>query len=460
MLGRLLSFALFQVLGAMFGWWFAKTFVPDASGFAVPLLLCAVVASYLWQVLDVALGMRVLRWLSDGAVAQPPEGFGLWREIADRMRRLSRLRERLVQQRDDRLQDFLAAMQASPNGVVLLDADLRIEWCNQSAQSHFGLDISRDLLQHFANLVRDPGFAAYLATGDFQNDVLMPGRAHTTSKPVRLSVHMHPYGEGRTLLLSRDVTAVEQAEAMRRDFVANVSHEIRTPLTVMAGFVETLQSLNLSAQEHARYLDLMAQQADRMQSLVSDLLTLSRLEGSPLPSVQEWVPMTSIFQQCRQEVTELSRVLWAQPQALDFDIAEGITVAGSAAELHSAVLNLISNAVRYTPEGKGIFVHWHANDDGSAQFSVRDEGVGIAPEHIPRLTERFYRVDRSRSRETGGTGLGLAIVKHVSQRHGAELSIVSTPGQGSTFTVRFPSSRVHLPASEADTALSAAATTT
>ena len=460
MLGRLLSFALFQGLGALFGWWFVRTFVPDAIGSAVPSLLCAIVASYMWHVLDVALGMRVLQWLSDGAAVQVPVGFGLWREISDRMRRLSRLRERAVQQRDDRLQDFLAAMQASPNGVVLLDADLRIEWCNQSAQSHFGLDISRDMFQHFGNLVRDPGFAAYLATGDFQNDVLMPGRASTSSKPVRLSVHMHPYGEGRTLLLSRDVTAVEQAEAMRRDFVANVSHEIRTPLTVMAGFVETLQSLNLSEQEHARYLDLMAQQADRMQSLVSDLLTLSRLEGSPLPSVQEWVPMASVFQQCRQEVTELSRVLWGQPQSLDFDIADGITVAGSTAELHSAVLNLISNAVRYTPAGKGIFVHWHANGDGSAQFSVRDEGVGIAAEHIPRLTERFYRVDRSRSRETGGTGLGLAIVKHVAQRHGAELTIVSTPGQGSTFTVRFPSSRVHLPVAVAEPALSVSASAT
>jgi len=460
MLGRLLSFALFQSVGALFGWWFVKTFVSDASDSLVPLLLCAIAASYFWHVFDVALGTRVLNWLSNGAPLQAPVGFGLWREITDRMRRLSRLRERLVQQRDDRLQDFLAAMQASPNGVVLLDADLRIEWCNQSAQSHFGLDISRDLLQHFGNLVRDPGFAAYLATGDFQNDVLMPGRASTSSKPVRLSVHMHPYGEGRTLLLSRDVTAVEQAEAMRRDFVANVSHEIRTPLTVMAGFVETLQSLNLSEQEHARYLDLMAQQADRMQSLVSDLLTLSRLEGSPLPSVQEWVPMASIFQQCRQEALELSRMLWGQTQALDFDIAPDIAVAGSAAELHSAALNLISNAVRYTPTGKSIFVEWNANDDGSAQFSVRDEGVGIEAEHIPRLTERFYRVDRSRSRETGGTGLGLAIVKHVAQRHGAELTIVSTVGQGSTFTVRFPSSRVQLPIAEGEPVLSAVALAT
>ena len=445
MLGRLLSFVLFQAAGAVFGWWFGRSFMPPSIPTLAPMLLCALVSSYFWLVLDVARGMRVLRWLSSGDTLQTQVGSGLWGEISDGVRRLARSRERAVQQRDGRFQDFLAAMQASPNGVVLLDGDLRIEWFNLSAQSHFGLEGTRDLFQHFGNLVRDPGFAAYLATGDFQSDVLMPGRASTTTKPVRLSVHMHPYGDGRTLLLSRDVTAVEQAEAMRRDFVANVSHEIRTPLTVLSGFVETLQSLSLTEQERVRYLDLMAQQAERMQSLVSDLLTLSRLEGSPLPSAQEWVPMAAIFEQCRQEVNELSRVLWGQPQRLHFEIAPGITVAGSVTELHSAMLNLIGNAVRYTPEGKNIYVRWQAQADGGAVFAVRDEGVGIAAEHIPRLTERFYRVDRSRSRETGGTGLGLAIVKHVSQRHGAELSIASTPGQGATFTVRFPASRVRQP---------------
>lgn len=445
MLGRLVSFALFQILGAAFGWWFKREFVPTQVDSLSLVLGCALLASYAWHVLDVAFAMRLLRWLGSGDTLRTQVGFGLWGEISDRVRHLVRSRDRAVQHRDGRFQDFLAAMQASPNGVVLLDPDLRIEWCNQSAQSHFGLDVSRDLLQHFGNLVRDPGFAAYLAAGDFGSDVLMPGRASTLTKPVRLSVHMHPYGEGRTLLLSRDVTAVEQAEAMRRDFVANVSHEIRTPLTVLSGFVETLQSLNLTEVERVHYLQLMAQQAERMQSLVSDLLTLSRLEGSPLPSAQDWVPMAPIFEQCREEVTALSRVLWGQPQGLAFDIEPGICVAGSATELHSALLNLIGNAVRYTPEGKNIFVRWHSQSDGGAVLEVRDEGVGIAAEHIPRLTERFYRVDRSRSRDTGGTGLGLAIVKHVTQRHGAELSITSTPRQGSTFTVRFGPTRVKLP---------------
>ncbi|MDH4481847.1 MAG: phosphate regulon sensor histidine kinase PhoR [Rhodoferax sp.] len=444
MLGRLSSFALFQFLGAAFGWWFKSAFMP-ASADALPVvLICALIAGYGWHVVDVAMGMRLLRWLGSGDTTQVHAGFGIWGEISDRVRYLMRSRDRAVQQRDGRFQDFLAAMQASPNGVVLLDAEFRIEWCNQSAQSHFGLDGKRDLLQHFGNLVRDPGFAAYVLAQDFERDVLMSGRASTLVKPVRLSVHMHPYGDGRTLLLSRDVTAVEQADAMRRDFVANVSHEIRTPLTVLSGFVETLQTLNLSDSERVRYLQLMAQQADRMQALVSDLLTLSRLEGSPLPSTLDWVPIAPIFDQCRHEGIELSRVLWGQAQCLEFEIEPGICVAGSAVELHSAFLNLIGNAVRYTPEGKSVFVRWQSEADGSAVLEVRDEGVGIAPEHIPRLTERFYRVDRSRSRDTGGTGLGLAIVKHVTQRHGAELSITSTPGHGSTFTVRFSPTRVKL----------------
>ena len=229
---------------------------------------------------------------------------------------------------------------------------------------------------------------------------------------------------------------------MRRDFVANVSHEIRTPLTVLGGFVETLQTLSLNAAERARYLDLMAQQASRMQSLVSDLLTLSRLEGSPLPSAHELVDVSLLVEQCRQEAGELSRVLWGETHSLSFEIQSGLSLAGSAAELHSAFFNLIGNAVRYTPAGKSIRVIARAMDNGGALFAVYDQGMGLAQEHIPRLTERFYRVDRSRSRDTGGTGLGLAIVKHVVQRHGAELSIASVPGEGSHFQIVFPPPRV------------------
>lgn len=405
-------------------------------------LVLALVSGYVWFVLDGLRGLRLLRWLQAGAVSDLAIGNGLWGEAYDRVRRMLRASNRLTAESESRLTDFLAALQASPNGVVLLDAEARIEWFNQTAADHFGFDARRDLLQHFGNLVRDPVFAAYLLERDFLHGVTMAGRDSSNAKPVTLSVNLHPYGDGRLLLLSRDITAVEQAEAMRRDFVANVSHEIRTPLTVLAGFVETLQTLPLNDQERQRYLGLMSQQATRMQTLVSDLLTLSRLEGSPLPSTHEWVSGDVLMQQCEQDARDLSHLLWSQSHDLRFERTEGCEVAGSALELHSAMSNLIGNAIRYTPAQRRIDVGFTALPEGGAVFFVKDQGPGIAQEHIPRLTERFYRVDRSRSRETGGTGLGLAIVKHVAQRHGAELSIDSVPGKGSTFSLTFPPQRV------------------
>ena len=437
---RLLSFFLIQCLGGVGGAWLAPEALQIRGALAGMLG-----AGLLWVLVDFLRGLRALQWLRRGDVSDVPLKHGLWGEVVDRARRLVRAREQQIRESDARLQDFLAALQASPNGVVLLDAQGRIEWFNQTAAGHFGLESQRDLLQHFGNLVRDPGYAAYAAAGDFLHDVTMPGRGNTPSHPVRLSVHLHPYGDGRRLLLSRDVTALEQAEAMRRDFVANVSHEIRTPLTVLTGFVETLQSLPLDETERARYLELMAQQAERMQSLVSDLLTLSRLEGSPLPGAGEWVPVASLLQQLAQEAHALSVVLLpadAPAQAIHFDTEAQEDLAGTAGELHSAWSNLVSNAIRYTPAGGEITAGWLRHDDGRGEFFVRDSGPGVAPEHLPRLTERFYRVDRSRSRDTGGTGLGLAIVKHVAQRHGAELKIESTLGKGSRFAMVFPASRL------------------
>jgi len=437
---RLFSFLLIQCLGALAGAWAA----PDALQIRGALAGMSV-AGLLWVLLDFSRGLKLLNWLRQADMSDVPLNYGLWGEVADRARRLVRGREQQIRESDARLQDFLAALQASPNGVVLLDAEGRIEWFNQTAADHFGLDVQRDLLQHFGNLVRDPGYAAYAAGGDFLHEVTMPGRGHSASRPVRLSVHLHPYGDGRRLLLSRDVTALEQAEAMRRDFVANVSHEIRTPLTVLTGFVETLQSLPLNEAERARYLDLMAQQAERMQTLVKDLLTLSRLEGSPLPGTGEWTSVRSLLLQLEQEGRALSMVLTPPEgpmQVLSFDVTAQEDIAGTSTELHSALSNLVGNAIRYTPAGGQINVGWLRHDDGRYEFFVQDSGPGIAPEHIPRLTERFYRVDRSRSRDTGGTGLGLAIVKHVAQRHNAELKIESTLGKGSRFAVVFPANRV------------------
>ncbi len=438
---RFVFFLFWQLLGGALGWW---------QGAAWGAALGAAVAAWAWFVLDMWRGGRMLRWLRQGDVQQALALHGLWGEAVDRVRRLVRQQQKLVNESDKRLQDMLGALQASPNGVVLLDEEGRIEWCNDMAAEHFGFDPQRDALQSIRNLVRDPEFSAYLAQHDYAHDVVLEGRGSTPSRPVRISVHLHTYGEGRALLLSRDVTAMEQAEAMRRDFVANVSHEIRTPLTVLTGFVETLQTLDLDATDRTRYLAMMAQQAARMQSVVQDLLTLSRLEGSPLPGMGEWTPVFSLLHRCEEEGRALSALLTQnQPQShvLEFDTspAQWQDIAGNLAELQSALSNLISNAVRYTPGGGRIVVRWERSADGGAVFSVQDTGPGIAPEHLPRLTERFYRVDRSRSRETGGTGLGLAIVKHVLQRHGASLDIRSALGKGSTFSVHIPAARLRTP---------------
>ena len=444
MLWRISILLLAQVIGAAVGLWLYGSW-GVAAGVAL--------ASWLAWGWGAWRGLRVMGWLRRGGVPTEAPALrgphGLWGEAVDRMRRLLRQREHEVAAADARLQAFLAALQASPNGVTLLDATDHIEWCNQTAADHLGLDAQRDLKQSIGNLLRDPDFSAYLSAGDFSRDLLLTGRNSTNTHPVRLSIHLHPYGEGRSLMLSRDVTQLEQAEAMRRDFVANVSHEIRTPLTVLSGFVETLQNIPLQESERTRYLGLMAQQAHRMRHLVQDLLTLSRLEGSALPGTHTWTGVHTLLKRCEQEARSLSAQITpagATPQSLMFPSPEHLAqcgeIAGNPEELHSALSNLISNAVRYTPAGGSISIDWQPQADGSARFSVRDTGPGIAPEHVPRVTERFYRVDRSRSRDSGGTGLGLAIVKHSLQRHGATLHIASTLGKGSTFSAQFPAQRM------------------
>ncbi len=434
-----------ELAGALAGWLAIRSVEPGHAvlGAAAGLVL----GGLIWLVVDLVRGARLLQWIRQGDAAMDAGLGGTWAEVADRVRRQWRAREQATAASDARLQDFLAALQVSPNGVVLLDSQARIEWFNQTAVAHFALEAGRDLLQHFGNLVRDPVFARYYADQDFQQAITMPGRGSASARPLQLSVQLHPYGLGRQLLLSRDITAVEQAETMRRDFVANVSHEIRTPLTVLAGFVETLQTLPLNDDERQQYLGLMAQQSGRMQTLVNDLLTLSRLEGSPSVGMADWVSVPVLMREVEAETRALAALL-QQPDAPLHDIqfagGAGWDIAGSHNELQSAMANLACNAVRYTPAGGVILASWQPQPDGSAVFQVHDNGPGIAAEHLPRLTERFYRVDRSRSRDTGGTGLGLAIVKHVAQRHSAELRIESVPGKGSTFKIVFPAARLRM----------------
>jgi two-component system phosphate regulon sensor histidine kinase PhoR len=380
-------------------------------------------------------GARVLLWLRTAPESPAPRESGFWGELAYRMERVLSQREQRTQAERDKLRQFLTAIEASPNGVLLLDAQGQIEWCNRVAADHFGLDPVRDVQQRITNLVRVPAFVAYLQQGAFDRPVVYPNpRAQGT-----LSVLVRPYGEGLRLVLSQDVTERVRAEAMRRDFVANVSHEIRTPLTVLAGFVETLATLPLSEAERSRVLTLMQQQTDRMQALVADLLTLAQLEGSPRPSAESWLPVRRLLAQALAD----GRALSAGRHALTLD--EGLPadeVSGAPSELQSALANLVTNAVRYTPEGGHVWLCWVRAADGGGVLEVRDDGPGIAREHLSRLTERFYRVDGGRSRDTGGTGLGLSIVKHVMQRHGGQIDIQSEFGRGSTFRLLLPAARV------------------
>ncbi len=443
MFGRFFSLLLLLTSGATLGYFWAQSQELHVTFY---LVVGSFVGAMLWWFWDAMRGLRVVSWLRSGNLSEVPNTFGLWGTVVDRTRRLLRERERAINASEQRLKDFLSAIQASPNGVVLLDENFQIEWCNQTAAFQLGIEPERDLAQRIGNLVRDPIFSAYMTSADVADSIVIEGRGKNPNMPLRISIQRHPYGEGKQLLITRDVTVVEQAEAMRRDFVANVSHEIRTPLTVLAGFVETLQTLKLSPQEQDSYLALMASQAQRMQSLVDDLLTLSRLEGSPIPGFGSHIVLSHLMDVCQSEAQQLSNLLFQEKiaQVLVFETDPAINnylVLGEPRELQSALSNLVSNAVRYTPQGGRIEVHAFISADGNLNLQVKDTGPGILPEHLPRLTERFYRVDRSRSRESGGTGLGLAIVKHVMQRHGGQLQIASIAGQGSCFNLIFPPAR-------------------
>jgi two-component system, OmpR family, phosphate regulon sensor histidine kinase PhoR len=433
MIRRLVELLFLVALGAVWGW------TQDA---ALWTFFGALLGALVWGVFDGLRARRALDWLNKGDVSRKAGVSGVWGEVIDRGRKLVKKLEKKAANSDARLDDFLSAIQASPNGVVLLDSSGRIEWSNQTAAGHLGFEPERDVGQYVRNLVRSPAFVSYLDAGNFGHEIQIDGPGPRPTQPTKISLQVHPYGKKRKLMITRDVTAVQLAEAMRRDFVANVSHEIRTPLTVLSGFVETMQSIDLDEEERVRYLGMMSQQAQRMQTLVSDLLTLSRLEGSPVPGQGEWASTDELLSHVVQEATGLSNAITKKPHEIVVNGMPELSVACAKTELLSAMSNLLSNAVRYTPGGRCIEAGWRMREDGWGEFFVSDTGPGIAAEHLPRLTERFYRVDRSRSRETGGTGLGLAIVKHVAQRHGGQIDVHSEEGVGSTFVIALPPVRM------------------
>ena len=386
---------------------------------------------------------KLRRWANQPRLEDPPEAGGAWGQVFNalhRHRRAMLKRRRLLAQLMVRSR---RGAQALPYGVAVLEAGYRLDWCNAAAREQLGLDPEQDRGEPIVNFVRAPEFVEYLRGGDFSQPVRLP--AQRGGQRI-LALQIVDFGAAEHLLLSQDVTGAERMEAMRRDFVANVSHELRTPLTVLAGFLETIRDLRLDAARVRDYVGLMAPQAERMKRLIEDLLTLSALEHAPAPPPAARVPVRALLGRVRAETEALS----AGRHQVSLEVSGEHDLLGAESELASAFVNLASNAVRYTPAGGEVRLRWRSGgglDDGGAEFSVEDTGIGMEPEHLPRLTERFYRVDRSRSRETGGTGLGLSIVKHALARHHAALAIESTPGKGSRFIARFPAARV-LPATQ------------
>ena len=375
-------------------------------------------------------------WLRDPLAAPVPEGSGAWEQVLVGLYRFVRARIKQEQELAADLARFRNAGLALPDGVVLLDVHGHIEWCNPIASAYLGLDEQRDLGQPLVNLVRHPDLANYLEQGEYAEPLTL---RLARGDGLVLSLAIIAYGEEQKLLLASDITLAEKVETMRRDFVANVSHELKSPLTVVAGFLETLADSDVKLDERRRqgYLEMMREHTLRMQRLVEDLLTLSALEGSRSLNDEILVDVASLLGDVRDEALALS----VGRHRIALTIAEPVSLLANAQELRSAFGNMVSNAVRYTPAGGDIKLTW-GRRGAQAVFSVADTGPGIEPRHIPRLTERFYRVDHSRSRETGGTGLGLAIVKHILTRHQAALEIESELGKGSCFSAVFPARRV------------------
>jgi two-component system phosphate regulon sensor histidine kinase PhoR len=379
---------------------------------------------------------HLLKYTVDDSIETMPLPSGYFEDALSRLQRLVRnLKQRIlsVEKQHNR---FIEAFQASPNGILMLDDEDQIEWCNAIAERFFGLNFKRDVLQRINFLIRRPEFIQYLYKRQFDEPLLLERMGPAAN--LSLMLQAFPFGGNRHLLLIQDVTDLQKADAMRRDFVANVSHEMRTPITVLMGFLETIQSLELDKAQQDQYFEMMMSQAQRMKSLVEDLLTLANLEANSLPAPMQTIQMQTVLALLKNDAEALSQGC----HTFNFEIASERNLLGEEREILSAFGNLVSNAIRYTPDVGSISAIWRINEREEGEFAVTDTGPGIASEHLPRLTERFYRVDRSRSRDTGGTGLGLAIVKHIASRHQAQLLIESTPGKGSTFTLRFPKERL------------------
>jgi two-component system phosphate regulon sensor histidine kinase PhoR len=404
--------------GAGVVWWMAGPVAGLVLALAATIVLMFVQLSYLF---------RLGEWLDHPHSSRLPDGWGAWTEVFARLYRLRRDDERNQDQLTEWLARFRQAMRLLPEGVAIMDDVLLLEWCNPATERHLGLTLEKDKGRRVTNLVRHPEFIDYIILGRYEQPLTLSLRGR------KLVVQIIPFENRRQILVTHDATETERIEAMRRDFIANASHELRTPLTVIVGFLEiALADPGLDERTRMAHLHLMTEQAERMQRLIEDMLTLSRLESDEYPLKRERVDVAWLV----EGIANDARALSGGRHLVEVNV-DGPDIMGSPDELRSAFGNLASNAVRYTPAGGTIRLTWQRGPN-DLRFEVCDTGIGIDEQHISRLTERFYRVDKSRSRETQGTGLGLAIVKHVLLRHGGKLSIRSTPGKGSAFTVSLP----------------------
>jgi two-component system phosphate regulon sensor histidine kinase PhoR len=397
------------------------------------LLLLGIIAYLAWHLRNI---FRLQRWLIKGKKYQPPEAHGIWGKIFHLIYQLQQRNRKRKRRLADIVNRFQQATSALPDATVVVKPGGEIEWFNKSAERLLGLNSPADVGQRIDNLIRNPEFSVFLGSPAKGNSIEIPS---TVDELVILNVRLIPYGKKRRLLVARDVSQRLRLERMRRDFIANVSHELRTPLTVINGYLETIQDDEGKELEPWKdTFQVMQQQNQRMQHLVDDLLLLSNLESEASTAKGDCVDVPVLLAGIR----EAAELLAAEKKlSICLKCDERLKLLGSERELYSAFSNLVSNAVRYTPSGGEITLRWYADKKG-AHFEVTDTGIGIAAQHIPRLTERFYRVDVGRSRESGGTGLGLAIVKHVLNRHDAQLLIESQVGIGSTFSCLFPAHRI------------------
>lgn len=377
---------------------------------------------------------RLERWLRHRSVEDPPDFRGVWGDVVALVTRIYRRKQFHKKRIVNLFREFRRLTTAMPDAVIVLNDEREIQWFNRNAVRVLGLRRKVDFGQRIDNLLRHPDFRRYLEAGEYATPIVLRS---PTSPDTTLALHAVPYGDGQVLLLARDVTRETRLEAMRKDFVANASHELRSPLTVISGYLDTLVDEPDLDPAWRGPLQEMRRQAERMRAVVNDLLELSRLEASDGEAPSDVVDVAGMLALLRKEVLALEH----RPKDVVLRLDSDAKLAGAENELHSIFGNLVSNAVKYTPPDGRIELRWWT-DGAGAHFAVKDTGVGIPGEHLPRITERFYRVDPGRARATGGSGLGLAIVKHALQRHGGTLEIDSVEGKGSTFTCHFPARRI------------------